>query len=128
MSDKENEVTEEVTEQAPEGKKEAIAETEAPQALSTAAVLKALLEADLPRPVAMRLAEREYADEAALREAVEVAQVEVTAILESASQKRKDPPSKAFGLAEAAALPQEEHDPQDDVRAVLQRYGLVRSK
>ena len=128
MSDKEEpQATEEVVEQDPEVKAEAIAETEEPQALGVSAVLRALLEASLPQPVAMRLAEREYTDEAALMEAIKLATTEVNAILDAA--KPKQPASKAFGLQETAKpAPEPDGESREErVRAVLARYNVIRS-
>jgi len=124
----ENEVKEEptpVVEKEEGVKPEKIAETEEP-VMTTAVVLKALIGANLPVPVALRLAEREYANEAALAEAIETATIEVTAILESAKPKAQ-PASKAFGLQESAK-PEETGTNEERVREVLTRYNVVRSK
>ena len=107
---------------------EALHESEAP---TSQTIMEAILSADLPKPVCLRLSRGHYATVAELQTALQEASAEVTAILAGQPQPKEDEGqgSAAFGLStederqeESASTAPTEAQIAEAKKAVLAKY------
>ena len=125
--DKEKKAAEEEAVEETEAVIEAIHEQaptapDAPTALDAPTVLQALMQTELPTPVALRLARETYASPEALQQAITTAAAEVAAIRETGKGG-----STAFGLQSEQARQEATERPDatkvaESQRAVLKKY------
>jgi len=126
MAEKKKDEQEEVVAETATAKVEILHESEAP---TSQTVMEAILSADLPKPVGIRLARGAYATVAELQAAVQEAAAEVVAILSGAPPEPAEKGSTAFGLSseeerqtESAPVEQTAEQIAEAQKAVLGKY------